>query len=426
MAAEPEYRSNVEAGFAATELIAHPATWINRRVETIELLSHEETRRRVSIDFTLSDEKLAELRISEGIIVPISVLTKEPRRNFDLRNESGAAVPVLGREQNAEIALVALMGAALDVLPGELAQDAFGLILSDLRQVVFSNPRPAAEALGPFIASAEEGNPLRSAIWEDATCRSLLDVLHENYVLFAVLPEGGPNRRILKYSYGDDFPLGPIGPIWNRLSPRRIAQGVWLPDRSRSTIACPAWWRAASFHAEIVIPEELRMEFAFLHDFASGESISELDADNNRSSLYSLREPDPAADVAAYVQIAAERRGKVFQAAATSTVVAMLLWLGVHSGLNSKSPGPAVSILLAGAALYSGVTAARAEHVLVTKVFSAFRRWLGIVSLMAVAASATLAMGVPNSHPVGIWRIAAVISTLAAVRLSWSAIRAPR
>jgi hypothetical protein len=36
-------------GIACTRLIADPAAWINRRVETIELLSREETRRRVSI-----------------------------------------------------------------------------------------------------------------------------------------------------------------------------------------------------------------------------------------------------------------------------------------------------------------------------------------------------------------------------------------
>ena len=32
-------------------------------------------------------------------MVPISVLTKEARRNFDLRDESGAAVPVLGKDR---------------------------------------------------------------------------------------------------------------------------------------------------------------------------------------------------------------------------------------------------------------------------------------------------------------------------------------
>ena len=45
----------IDAGLACAELIARPQQWINRRVETVEMLSQEETRRRVSIDFTLSE-----------------------------------------------------------------------------------------------------------------------------------------------------------------------------------------------------------------------------------------------------------------------------------------------------------------------------------------------------------------------------------
>lgn len=52
---EPEHQPLLTAGIACTRLIAEPAGWINRRVEAIELLSHEETRRRVSIDFSLTD-----------------------------------------------------------------------------------------------------------------------------------------------------------------------------------------------------------------------------------------------------------------------------------------------------------------------------------------------------------------------------------
>lgn len=421
-----DVRSNTAVGIASTDLIASPASWINRRVETIELLSHEETRRRVSIDFTLSDEERSRLTTAEGLVVPISVLTKEPRRNFDLRDESGSAVPVLGKETNAEIAHAAVMSAAVDALPDDLPEEAFQLIWGDLRQVVYSPPEQAAEALGMFIGSAEEGDSLRSAIWESEPCQALLAALVHNYVLFAVLPTGGPNRRVLKYSYGDDFRLSISGPFWKRLAPWWIWERFWHPDRSRFSIACPAWWRAASFHAEIVIPEELRIELACLYDFATDEPLSEADKNKNRASLYADRGPDPYSDVAAYVQIATERRGRTFQAAATSIVVATLLWLGTASGLDTKNPGPAVSLLLAGAALYSGVTASRGEHILVTKIFSASRRWLAIVSVAALAASATLAMQIPDAHPTGVWRIAAIVCTIASCRLLWPAIRAPR
>lgn len=123
----------VLAGVASARLLAEPASWINRRVETIELLTHEETRRRVSIDFTLLPEVRRDLELDDGVVVPISVLTKEPRRKFDLRDESGRAVPVLGRSQNGELAHLALLSAALDVLGADPPADVYEDIAAHLR-----------------------------------------------------------------------------------------------------------------------------------------------------------------------------------------------------------------------------------------------------------------------------------------------------
>jgi hypothetical protein len=175
----------------------------------------------------------------------------------------------------------------------------------------------------------------------------------------------------------------------------------------------------------VVIPEDLRIESAFLYDFEQEEVLCEPDWNRNRASLYADRSLDADIFADAFVVVAPERRGRTMQAAATGLVVAALLWLGVYSGLDAESPDAAVSLLLAGAALYSGVTAGRGEHVLVTKLFSASRRWLAVVGLAALAASASLAMQVPSTHPTGVWRIAAIACTIAFVRLLWSAIRAP-
>ena len=422
---EPEHPPFLTAGIACTRLIAEPAAWINRRVETIELLSHEETRRRVSIDFSLSDQQLAELSIGEGIAVPISVLTKEARRNFDLRDESSRAVPVLGRQQNGDLAHIALMNGALNALPADVTPEVFELLAADLRQVVFAPPSAAADALGVFIGSAEAGDRWRAAIWEDETCRSLLTALWSNYALFAVLAPGGPNRRILKYSYGEEFNFGRHGEgIRDRVALRGLARRAWHPDRRRFIIECPGAWRATSFHVEIAVPEELRFDTAVLHDFVVDEQISDADRNVNRASLYASGEIDATGDVAAYVEVAPERTGRTFQAAVTSVIIATLLWLGVGSGLDITNPGPAVSILLAGAALFSGVAAVQG-HALVKKVFAGPRRWLLLATIAALAGSATLAMEIPDQHPVSLWRYAAIAATLAAARLAWSAVRAP-
>jgi hypothetical protein len=265
----------LRAGVACTALLADPKTWINRRVETIEMLSHEETRRRVSIDFTLTDEQMKELQTPEGVVVPISVLTKEPRRSFDLRDEAGASVPVLGRGQNGALAHIALLGAASDALPELPPAGALEMLAADLRRVVFGDADQAEAAIASMSGSAEAGDQWLSAILNDAAVQSLLNSLWRNYVLFAVLPEGGPNRRVLKYSYGEEFAFATVESSFrDRVSPRAAARRLWRPDRRSFVIECPMAWRAASFHAEVVIPEELRFELAVLWDFEANEQRS--------------------------------------------------------------------------------------------------------------------------------------------------------
>src|SRR4051812_47008694 len=109
----------VRAGVACAGLLADPSVWIRRRVETIDMLAQEETHRQVSIDFALSPEAYEALEIDDGVVVPISVLSKERRRNFSLRDEGGRAVPVLGKQQNGDLAQFALLSAAYDALAQE-------------------------------------------------------------------------------------------------------------------------------------------------------------------------------------------------------------------------------------------------------------------------------------------------------------------
>ena len=249
----------IDAGIAAADLIADPRTWINRRVETIEMLSKEETRRRVSVDFTLSAEQQEALKTRHGVVVPISVLSKHPRRHFDLRDENGAALPALGRNDNGELALIALLSAALDALPEDPSDDLLELITADLRQIIYSNEDDAAAALSYFVGGAEAGDPARASMWDDSACNSLLRTLATDYVLFAALPADGPTRRVLKYGYGDDLPLDvPWPKKRDKYAPAELWWRAWEPDRTRFLIDCPAAWRACSFHMEIGIPRSLR------------------------------------------------------------------------------------------------------------------------------------------------------------------------
>ncbi len=426
---DPAIDPIVLAGIGSTPLIADPSSWINRRVETVELLASEETRRRVSIDFTLDPAQQDALTITDGVVVPISVLTKEPRRNFDLRDESGKSVPVLGKAQNADLAHFAVLSAVWDALPTVPSDDLLQSLAADLEQIVASPASTAEDALSFFIGSAERGDPTRKAIMNDATCATLLSTLWQHYVLYAVLAPGGPNRRVLKYSYGEAFEFERVrARLRDRVRPRELRRRALRPDRLAFAVECPGAWRARSFHLEVAIPEELRCEQAYLVDAtcADAKPLGQPDLNADRVSLYAPEALEAETALEARVRIATERPGRVSHAAATSFLVSALLWLGVVSGLDAENKGAAVSILLAGAAFFSGVTAGRGEHKLVKILFFAQARWLGVVTLAALTASGTLAMEYPCASPVQVWALCAAGATVALIRLGWTALRAPK
>ena len=431
VASDPSF---IEAGFACAQLIGDPKSWINRRVETVEMLTQEETRRRVSIDFTLSAQQRDALTTRHGVVVPISVLSKQPLRNFDLRDEQPASLPILNRTENSELALTALLSAALDALPDSAVDEAeVEALTAELQEIVFADEPAALSALSSLVGAAEIGDPMRAPIWRDATCRTLLRTLASDYVLFAALPGGGPDRRILKYSYGEDFPLEPpwAGRL-DRYAPSEIWWRLRKPDRTWFLIDCPAAWRAASFHMEIAIPEELRVAYAELGRFSPDdprglpEPLGEPDELASRCSLYAATEVAAHDDIRAYVELVPEREGGATRAALTATAVAALLWLGWASGLDSSTPGAAVSLLLAGGAVVSGFFATTGHHIIVNRILRNRRRTLTLVATTALAGSASLAMEIPDPTPLEVWLVAAIVCTLATLRLCWSAVRSAR
>jgi hypothetical protein len=183
---------------------------------------------------------------------------------------------------------------------------------------------------------------------------------------------------------------------------------------------------------EIAIPEELRVRYAGLLRFPQddveddAELLGAPDEWANRAALYATESIEAHDDVRAYVEVLSERDGGATRAALTGMSVASLLWLGWLSGLDVENPGAAVSILLAGAAVLSGFAAATGRHLLVNRIFRTRRRALAVVAIAALVGSTSLAMELPSPSPVDVWFVAALVCSLAALRLSWSAVRAAK
>lgn len=183
---------------------------------------------------------------------------------------------------------------------------------------------------------------------------------------------------------------------------------------------------------EVAIPEELRITYAELgrvpHNGGEAETelLGEPDQMVNRAALYAAEPILPHDDVRAYLEVVSERDGGATRAALTALAVAALLWLGRISGLDASQPGASVSLLLAGGAVVSSFAAVSGRHIIVNWILRRRRRALMVVTVCALAASASLAMEIPDSTPLEVWLVAAIVCSLAALRLGWSAIRAAR
>lgn len=418
-----------EAGFRSSRLIANPEDWINRRVETVEMLSQEETRRRVSVDFTLPGDPDLLPSTPEGIAVPISVLAKQRRRNFSLRDESGNAVPVLGQFENSVMAHAAILGVALNLMDSDDAPDeVFESIAESLWGVVTSPSDIALEIAGAMLHDAEAKDSWLSKLFEDFAFRRLLALLVDGYVLFAVIPEGGPRRRILKFSYGQDFEFEPIKP-----SPWRSRKGLrerWqAPDGHRFLIELEMSSWATSFHLEVAIPEELRAGVATLYsEEAPGIPLpmGEPEVDVNRISLHVPTSPESLEIAGAFVELLPERSGQISQGLAVGAVVTAVLLAGSLIGTTEAASDAAVSILLVGAAIFSSVNAPFGKHFLVNRIFAGTRLVTLAVGVAAVAGALSLVLDMSPGVKNLVWFLAGLAALIATLRLALASIRAAK
>ena len=178
-------------------LLRQQGAWRHRRVEIITVLTHEQVRRHVSIDFTVPEDQREGLRLSaHEFAVPLALLAKRPLVHFDLRNEEQHSIPLLTAEQHRTI--------ARELLYRQLDSD-----LAD------QDAEPVALAAGELIEAvlADEPQDLDDRIraLEDehgvdlADFRGSAAVLSRNFILWAVV-RGLERRRVFKFAF--DEPLG--------------------------------------------------------------------------------------------------------------------------------------------------------------------------------------------------------------------------
>jgi hypothetical protein len=397
-----------DVGLACLELLTNQERWVHRRVETVDLLRRELVRRQVTVEFTLPEDLYDELRIGATgpWCVPIAVLRKQPLRHFDLR-EDGKPVPIMGQHQNGAVA--AELATAAARLGLDLAHPSAQVV--DLIHAVAKDSADDALAALSELVGLRKASSEASAILNDDTAGYFLATLAESYLLIALLPRPD-GRRVLKYSYDDriEFAFGGL-PLRSQLA-QRLGWTPILID-----VSIPSATQGPSYHAEVVIPEELRVN-AFVVDASSSRLLSTaVETSVDRASLHC---PDVAAndEPVLLVGVFAERSGTPSVAAATSLVTTGVLAVGaVGANLNSATAGSSSAVLLAGSAIFAGVVARGTEHRLVRDVFLGARLMLAVVALSALAAVTSIAFGASEDTRSGVFGVAAAVSFLATMSL---------
>ena len=374
---------------AADVLLRYQGAWRHRRVETITVLTHEQVRRHVSIDFTVPEAQREGLRLSaEEFIVPLALLSKRPLVHFDLRNEEQHAISLLTAEQHRTIARELLYRQ----LDDELA-DADELI----EAVLADEPRDVEHLIGAL----EEAHGI-----ELADFRAIATVLSQNFIAWAIV-RGLDRRRVFKFAA--DEPVG-------------RADFVFF-------IGAQGCTEAESYHVEVAVPADLKARRTLLVDGVTRARLAAGEPDADRPALYYRAQPPLPEAPQIVIEFAAERWRFLVPAAFVASIIALLIappFLFADLEALKQTAGAAVGLVLSTSAVFSVLVLRTDEHPLLRLMLVRGRLLLATGTVAALFAAAAVGFRTATWIIEGTWGLAALVAVLTAGILIIEAIRAPR
>ena len=389
-----ERSGEIAVGFAA--LLTRQAAWRHRRVETITVLSHERVRRHVSVDFTVPAAHRDELALSEGEwVVPLAYLAKRLLVNFDLFMEDEAVVPLL-RSDEAQLISRELLYVMLDLDTEEAVEADVGPLIE---WILAAGPGEE-DAVDAAVGELEDTlGPLPGFV-------ALAEQLTRGFLLCAVVGDVS-RRRVIKFAY--DQPLA------------RPARSVHFYDT-------PGCTEAASYHAEVDVPDEMRARTTDMIDNLTGEVLASGPRDADRPAIHFVAAADARVLPGLIVRYGTERGRFLVPAMLVAWVIALglaLPWLFADLPSLAGSPSPAIAILLSSSAIFSGLVLRSGEHPLVRLMLAPYRLCLVAATVAVVVAGGTLAFHASDGTLRWVWGLGALVAVLSASILSVEAARAP-
>jgi hypothetical protein len=410
--------------------------WVDRRVQTIELLDVESVRQRLSIDFRIPTELPGDVTLAgrRTFFLPIAIL---PRRSslayFDLRDESGQAIPMLTRQENARLTGAMLITAASraigsaprppDVPPLQLS-DALVTYLASIPTKTAGASRPFVQpVLDPVNALLYPDPAVGDELLRDEDFRDLLGICASCSFIHVPLPAERGERRIIKLSFSSpwDSRLPDRKRTW---SERRRAMTTWLGWRSETRyLSLPQVGNAESFHAQVGAPERVEFTEAGMRNRRPADLVRPLAADapdlpdspgealNDRRGYQQF---SPGIDAQKHVYVEAShahragfiwvrfrvaRHGFLRAVAAVAALTTLLLALFALNGENVVGESQtAAALLLLVPALIAGFLIAPGEHAMTRHLLRGPRLLTAATGALALIAIAGL-LALPESKP---------------------------
>jgi hypothetical protein len=389
-----ERAGEIAVGFAA--LLTRQAAWRHRRVETITVLSHEVVRRSVSVDFTVPIEHRDDVRLSEHEwIVPLALLAKRPLAHFDLRAEDISSVPLL-RSEETQLIGRELLYLMLDL---DLEEGAEAHADALIERVLATEGADMAEIDAELAALEARVGPVPGFA-------ALAERLARGFLLCAVVNDVS-RRRVIKFAY--DEPLG-------------------RPGRHAHFYDAPGCTEAASYHAEVDVPDEMRARTTELVDNMTGAVLAAGPRDADRPAVYFVADTGRRLEPGLSVRYGTERGRFLVPAALVAWVIALELalpWLLADLSRLAVQAGPAIAVLLSSSAVFSALVLRSGEHPLVRLVLAPYRLCLAAATVAAVVAGSALGFRAGAGVLEWSWGLGALAAAVAAGILTEEAARAP-
>lgn len=417
--------------------------WIERHVETLELLGGRSAFRRLTIDLVLPSEPESWIPDEDGLAsycIPVARLAKdEPASFIDLRDEQGTTLPLLTRRANATISERALR-LAVGQLVGEEEIDP--VLDEALKTVVEDEGLPAEIAAGIYRRAAEATDGLSSGP-EAERLGQVVSQLQANSFLWIGLRGRPSSRRVLKLCYRIsltapivparrieketieelDLPIEYEGPIdflgtSRQLFARFTAAVGW--DAIDLRIDDPMMQDPQSYHFQVQAPAGLEVSEIMPARMPTGDFLSFYSANQH---LY-MSAADPGQLIPLTLRLRVQRRGLLNLSMLTTFVITALLWfVSIRCGRidgQAEQSGAQITaaVLLVVPALLVLFSTRPAENALASSMLTGVRSSVLLCGLSAMASAAAIGGVRPFDSLKTSLLVAAGISTVAMLTVS--------